>query len=204
MLVGFCILTITVLILGHLSYLTPVNCEYIIKGKRVGLRKFLADDEAAFILLNQESRDSHFPWVDPPKNHEDFQAFLNRDQDDSFECFAACLLECGDIIGALNLSQIFRGSFQSAYLGFYAGSVYTGKGLMTEALSLLLHHLFDPKGLNLHRVEANIQPQNHRSLNLVKRCGFNKEGYSPNYLKIQGKWCDHERWAMHYEGWKKR
>lgn len=50
--------------------------------------------------------------------------------------------------------------------------------------------------LKLHRLEANIQPGNVASIALVRACGFALEGYSPRYLKIGGRWRDHERWAL--------
>ena len=71
---------------------------------------------------------------------------------------------------------------------------------MTEAVRLLLRHAF--ARMKLHRVEANIQPGNLASLALVKRAGFIKEGYSRRYLKICGRWRDHERWAILAEDWK--
>jgi ribosomal-protein-alanine N-acetyltransferase len=71
---------------------------------------------------------------------------------------------------------------------------------MTEAVELILKHAF--VNLKLHRVEANVQPQNTPSINVLKRCGFTKEGFSRNYLKICGKWRDHERWAIIKEDWK--
>ena len=65
---------------------------------------------------------------------------------------------------------------------------------MTEAVRLTIAHAFAEIGL--HRLEANIQPANRRSIALAKRVGFRKEGFSPRYLKIGGSWCDHERWAL--------
>ena len=65
---------------------------------------------------------------------------------------------------------------------------------MTEAVRLAIAQAFHEFGL--HRVEANIQPENTRSIALVRRLGSQKEGFSPRYLKIQGAWRDHERWAL--------
>jgi ribosomal-protein-alanine N-acetyltransferase len=72
---------------------------------------------------------------------------------------------------------------------------------MTEALQLILKYAFET--LKLHRVEANIQPGNVASIALVKRAGFTQEGYSRRYLKISGRWRDHERWALIAEDWRK-
>jgi ribosomal-protein-alanine N-acetyltransferase len=56
--------------------------------------------------------------------------------------------------------------------------------------------------LELHRLEANIQPANLASITLVKRLGFHLEGLSPRYLKIAGHWRDHERWALLADDWR--
>jgi [ribosomal protein S5]-alanine N-acetyltransferase len=72
---------------------------------------------------------------------------------------------------------------------------------MTEALPLALRHAFQT--LELHRVEANIMPTNRSSLALVTRANFRREGYSPRYLKIAGRWRDHERWALLAEDWQR-
>ncbi len=98
------------------------------------------------------------------------------------------------LIGVFILSEIVRGCFQSAYLGYYGHASHAGKGLMTEALRLTAEYAF--RDLGLHRIEANIQPGNVQSIALVKRCGFRFEGYSPRYLKIGNQWRDHLRWAL--------
>lgn len=97
------------------------------------------------------------------------------------------------------MNEIVRGLFLSAYLGFYATADYAGKGYMSEGLNLVLKKAFTE--INLHRLEANIQPNNTRSILLVQSKHFRQEGYSQRYLKINGEWRDHERWAITYEDW---
>ena len=65
---------------------------------------------------------------------------------------------------------------------------------MTEAVRLAAAHAFGVLGL--HRLEANIQPGNLRSIALAKRLGFRLEEFSPCCLRIGGEWRDHERWAL--------
>ena len=101
----------------------------------------------------------------------------------------------GQVVGVVNLSQIvFTPSARHAYLAYHGMVAMAGRGLMTEAVGLAVGHAFGPIGL--HRLEANIQPGNTRSLALVKRLGFRLEGFSPRYLRIDGEWRDHERWAL--------
>jgi ribosomal-protein-alanine N-acetyltransferase len=71
---------------------------------------------------------------------------------------------------------------------------------MTGALQLALRHAF--RTLKLHRVEANIEPGNEASIALVRRAGFTREGFSQRYLKLGGRWRDHERWALLREDWR--
>jgi RimJ/RimL family protein N-acetyltransferase len=100
----------------------------------------------------------------------------------------------------INLSEIVRGSFQSAYMGYYALAPHAGKGFMSAGLTLVIERAFGE--LSLHRLEANIQPKNRRSVELVQRAGFRCEGLSLRYLRIAGRWRDHERWAITTEDYK--
>ena len=110
------------------------------------------------------------------------------------ESLLVCREEDGAIAGVYNIGQIFYGPFCSAYLGYYAFAPFAGQGYMREGLQLTLRHAFGPLGL--HRLEANIQPENRPSIALVSGAGFRLEGLSPRYLKIAGRWRDHERWAI--------
>ena len=123
-----------------------------------------------------------------------FQGWLGAQATDANAGFIARDIASGRIVGVTNLSQIFLKGFQSAYLSYYGVAAFAGQGLMTEAVRMTIAHAFDEIGL--HRLEANIQPTNQRSVALVRRLGFHKEGFSPRYLKIDGVWCDHERWAL--------
>jgi [ribosomal protein S5]-alanine N-acetyltransferase len=113
-----------------------------------------------------------------------------------------CRIEDGALVGVFNLSEIVRGAFCSAYLGYYALEPYAGRGYMAEAFELVLRVAF--LTLRLHRIEVNVQPRNRQSISLVRGAGFTREGFSRRYVKIAGRWRDHERWALLAEDWRAR
>lgn len=152
------------------------------------------------IALNRASIQLHRGVVSPPTTPTQFSSFLKRCRRADCACFLICRVTDRRIIGSINLSQIFLGGFRNAYLGYYVGARYAGQGYMTDAIRLILKHAFIQ--LKLHRLEANVQPDNVVSVALIKRAGFIREGYSRRYLKICGRWRDHERWAILAEDWK--
>ncbi|MBI3349680.1 MAG: GNAT family N-acetyltransferase [Burkholderiales bacterium] len=155
------------------------------------IRPVSAADATAFTAAARVSRRLHRPWVQPPCDAAAFERHLARFDGKAHHGF---VVEAdGELAGAIHLTQIILGAFCSGYLGYYAFAGFEGRGLMTQGLTAAVRHAF--KDLGLHRVEANIQPGNAASIALVKRCGFQLEGYSPKYLKIAGRWRDHERWA---------
>lgn len=171
-----------------------------LNGKKVFLRYVRQEDFDEMLAIFRESRKFYQGLINPPLDRQSFTLYVERNSEDANECFVICRLSDEKIVGAINLSQIFRKSFQNAYLGYSLGVNFTGRGLMTEAVRLILRFAF--KDLRLHRVEANVQPHNRASIAVLERCGFTKEGFSRKYLKISGKWCDHERWAIIKEDWK--
>ena len=169
---------------------------------RVYLRAPERSDRAEFVSLMRASRSFHRPWATAPTDDEAFDAYLVDSRRPDFQAMLVCRRDDRAILGFFNLSHITRGSLQSAYLGYAVGSTFAGQGYMREGINLVLRDAF--LTLRLHRIEANIQPGNHASIALARGAGFSREGFSPRYLKIGGRWRDHERWAIVAEDWRAR
>ena len=167
---------------------------------RVELHRLSAGDRDEFIEAMARSREFHGTWISPPATAADFDQLLRRAEDDTFVSLVIRVREDGRLAGMFNISEIVRRAFQSAYVGYGGVAGLEGRGYMTEGMGLVLDHAFGELGL--HRLEANIQPDNEPSIALVRRCGFVKEGFSERYLRINGRWRDHERWAIRSEQWR--
>jgi [ribosomal protein S5]-alanine N-acetyltransferase len=165
----------------------------------VSLSTPTAADEVSFIAAVRSSRSLHHPWIGPPDTQERFAAYLEQTARDDHAAFLVRHHACGGLVGYVTVSNMVRGSFESAYLGYGAFAAHAGRGLMTQGLRAVIDTAFG--ALALHRLEANIQPGNDRSLALVQRLGFVREGFSPRYLRVDGAWRDHERWALRSEQW---
>lgn len=165
---------------------------------RVRLRAPELADAGRLAALARASRRLHQPWVQAPATARAVASWLAAAGPTRVR-FLVCRRADGAIVGVVNLNEIVRGAFQSAYLGYYAFAPLAGRGLMAEGLALIVRHAF--RRLGLHRVEANIQPGNRASRALVRRLGFRREGFSPRYLKISARWRDHERWTLLRETW---
>jgi ribosomal-protein-alanine N-acetyltransferase len=169
---------------------------------RVYLRPPRGADRDEFVALMQVSSAFHRPWASAPTNEDRFLSYLADASRADFEAMLLCRCEDDAIIGFFNLSHITRGALQSAYLGYAVGSPYARQGFMRDGLELVLRHAF--LDLHLHRIEANIQPGNNASIALARGAGFRREGFSRRYLKIGGRWRDHERWAILVDDWRAR
>jgi ribosomal-protein-alanine N-acetyltransferase len=169
---------------------------------RVFLRTPVHADRAEFISLMRASRAFHRPWATAPTDDEAFDAYLVDARRADFEAMLVCRRADRAILGFFNLSHITRGSLQSAYLGYAVANQFANQGYMREGIELVVREAFAT--LRLHRIEANIQPGNQASIALARGAGFAREGFSPRYLKIGGRWRDHERWAILAEDWRDR
>ena len=173
----------------------------LVRGPRVYLREPRPHDRSEFLERNQASSRLYRGLAQPMRDAAAFRAYLARCRQTDFVGLLVCRVEDDAIVGSVSLSQIARAGFQSAYMGYRVFAPFEGQRYMTAAMPLVLRVVF--RRLRLHRVEANIQPTNAASIALVRRAGFEKEGYSPRYLKIAGRWRDHERWAITAETYRK-
>ena len=165
---------------------------------RVALRIPTVADAPAFVAAAKASRRLHGAWVHAPSTPAEYRSYLKRygkaGPAPTHLGLVAVRRDDGAFVGVFNFSNISLGAFRSAYLGYYAFAPHSGLGYMTEAFGEALDYAF--RTLGLHRVEANVQPTNRRSIALVTRAGLVREGYSRRYLKIAGRWRDHVRFAM--------
>ena len=161
---------------------------------KIYLRQPELVDEQVFLNAARQSHTLHQPWTTAPASSAEFRAYVERMAQASNKAFFVCRRDTDALVGVINITNIVLGQFCSAYLGFYAFAGQERQGFMREGLQALTQHAFT--ALQLHRLEANIQPDNAASIDLVTACGFAKEGFSPRYLKIGDQWRDHERWAI--------
>lgn len=164
-------------------------------------------DAPQLIAMENESTEFFAPWfparapdeLDPPVVRQKILEQRQGIRADRDYKMVFTLGEKGPVIGRVSLSQVFRGIFQNAYLGYYIDVRYKRQGLTQEAVRLALDVAFGPLGL--HRVQAAIMPYNEASLALAHRVGLRREGVAEKYLKIDGEWRDHVFFAITAQEW---
>lgn len=171
-------------------------------GERVALRGPDRTDFEGWRALRTASRAFLEPW-EPLWPSDDltpaaFRRRLARWSDEvrdgvtlPFFVFAR---DGGALLGGVTLSQVRRGVTQAGTVGYWMGEPHAGKGFMTEAVGVLARHAFGPFGL--HRLEAACLPDNSRSIRLLEKVGFAREGLARAYLSIAGDWRDHLLWGL--------
>lgn len=158
-----------------------------------------AEEIFNFYIRNKEHLEPWEPTKEPGFFSLEYHEMLAKEYEKEFKRGNSLRLwvkERGSslFIGAVNLTQIIYDPFLSCYMGYKMDKDHMGKGYMTEAVSQAIALAFEVYGL--HRVEASIMPRNKASRKVLLANGFQKEGYSPRYLKINGIWEDHERYAI--------
>ncbi len=188
--------------MAFLRSVNPIDLGPKIYGRNVMLRVPQTSDYQAWAALREESRAFLTPW-EPTWPRDDLtrtafrrriKRYLQDIRDDRAYPF---LIFAGNeriLIGGLTLSNVRRGVAMTCSVGYWIGERYARKGYMTDALSAVVQFCFDE--LALHRIEAACLPHNKASIALLKRCGFQEEGYARGYLKINGTWQDHLLFAI--------
>jgi [ribosomal protein S5]-alanine N-acetyltransferase len=171
----------------------------VLMGPRVTLRAPRPGDYMAWRNLRRDSRDFLKPyeprWSEADLSHRVYSARLKRGREEvragTDYGFFVFLREDGReiLVGGLTLSNVRRRAAQFVNLGYWMGRDYAGRGLMTEAVGVVIPFVFDTLGL--HRIHAAFIPDNAASRRVLEKNGFKEEGFAENYLQIDGKWADH-------------
>ncbi|WP_123669559.1 GNAT family N-acetyltransferase [Actinocorallia herbida] len=161
---------------------------------RVVLRRLCPADADEVARLGRLSRRLHGRWVYMPRATAECLDYLLRLADEGAIPLAVRRIEDDAIVGVVIISGVTRGVYERAVLGYAGFAPSVGQGYLTEGLSLVVQYGFGPLGL--HRLEADIEPENTPSLRLAERVGFRREGLSRGFIRVGGIWRDHERWAI--------
>jgi len=171
----------------------------VLTGPTVTLRAPRSGDYHSWRTLRSESREFLKPfeprWTEADLGQRVYAARLRRGREEARAgtdyTFFVFISEGGteQLAGGLTLSNVRRRAAQFVTLGYWMGREYAGRGLMTEAVSLVIPFVFDT--LVLHRIHAAFLPDNMASRRVLEKNGFREEGFAENYLQIDGRWADH-------------
>lgn len=173
----------------------------VLTGRKVVLRMPTAGDYAAWAALREDSREFLSKWEplwSPDeltrksyrRRLQQYQSAYQLGQAVAFFLFSR---ESSLLLGGITLSNIRRGAAQTGTIGYWMGERYAGQGAMYDALQCVIPYAFHT--LRLHRLEAACIPTNKRSVRLLEKAGFQREGLMRSYLCINGSWEDHYLYA---------
>ncbi|WP_233188084.1 GNAT family N-acetyltransferase [Actinomyces qiguomingii] len=182
---------------------SAVSARGLACGPRtVTLRAVRADDESAWRRLRLDDDARLTPWEAtlPPGSPETLGSFREYARTQNRlarrgEAMPFVLVVDGAFAGQVTVSSIRWGSLQCASLGYWIGSPWEGRGVMTLAVAMVLDHLLGPQ-VGLHRVEIDVRPNNARSLAVCRRLGLRREGLRRGLMHINGRWADHVTFAV--------
>lgn len=181
-----------------------------LEGARIVVRSTEADDAARIISYHERNRAHLAPWEPAPPPAFYTEAFWREKLREHAEDRARgtgnrfCIFEKPDkdaIAGMIGLFEIIpRAPVWRGRVGYSIDAKKEGRGLMSEALALVVRYAFDE--LNLKRVHAGYIPHNARSAKVLERAGFEREGYCREYFFVGGKWHDHVDTSLINAAWK--
>jgi [ribosomal protein S5]-alanine N-acetyltransferase len=174
----------------------------VLKGERLTLRSPTAGDFTEWSALRRVSRNFLEPWeprwTPDELDRSGWRQRLERNRAElkAGTGFGFLLVQNdgGRIAGGITIGNIRRGVAQSCQIGYWMGEPYAGRGYMVDALKLVIPFAFGE--LRLHRIEAACIPSNARSVRVLEKAGFTREGLARSYLRINGVWQDHFLYAL--------
>jgi ribosomal-protein-alanine N-acetyltransferase len=178
-----------------------------LKAERITLRLPEPNDYREWAALRQTSRAFLEPW-EPRWSPDELERGAWRQRmrryREDFEqglavAFFICESRSGKLMGGITVGNIRHGVSQSGQIGYWIGERYAGQGFMLEAVRLVVHFAFET--LRLHRIEAACIPNNARSVRVLEKAGFQREGLLRSYLRINGSWQDHYLYALISDDW---
>jgi ribosomal-protein-alanine N-acetyltransferase len=192
-------------VLGH------VPPRIRLDAQRTAIRPLSVDDATEFAAAVIANRPHTEPWepihAEAHYSRAGQAETLRRDVEawDMGTGYAFAVLDRGDgdaIVGRIALGNVVRGAWRNATLGYWVSAAVGGRGHATEAARLICEFAFRHAGL--HRVQPAVIPRNVRSIRVVEKAGFRREGRALKYLNIAGSWEDHDIFAMTLEDWEAR
>ena len=192
--------------MAFLRSIRPDEDFEVVHGRALTLRQPVVGDYTEWAELRALSRAHLTPW-EPTWSQDDLSRAMYRRRlrayakdvhnDVSYPYFIFDNTS-GALLGGITLSNVRRGSAQTASLGYWMGAPYAGRGHMREAVGMLLPMAFN--ALRLHRIEAATMLKNFASMRVLEFVGFEREGLAHAYLKINGRWEDHLLYARLADG----
>lgn len=171
-------------------------------GNHVYIRFLEMTDAKAMLDLHERNRDFFQTYV-PLRGEAYFtlekqlenikKGVEDRERDQAY-AFGIFEKETEVLVGSVSLTEVLRGPLQGCFIGYYLDENYNGQGYMTEAVRLVVDYAF--RELQLHRIEAGVMPHNIRSMRVLEKAGFHKEGIARKNVKINGVWEDHQVLAI--------
>jgi [ribosomal protein S5]-alanine N-acetyltransferase len=172
------------------------------KGINIFIRPYMLDDVESMLSFEQENKEFFRDFS--PLQKDDFYTIQaqservertkRRMENDEYYAFGVFLNDTNELIGNISLSDVIRGPLQCCYIGYSLSKKYNGRGYTTEAVNLAVEYAFEE--LKLHRVEAGVMLHNIASMRVLEKAGFHKEGIFLKNVKINGKWEDHQHYAI--------
>ncbi|MDE3056636.1 MAG: GNAT family N-acetyltransferase [Bacteroidota bacterium] len=136
-----------------------------------------SDAEALFALIEKNRSDlrTWLPWVDLNASVKDSEKFITNsaEQLHGGNGFQIGIWYKGELGGVIGFHPIDWMNL-CVMIGYWLGEEFRGKGLVTEAVRLLVNYAFTQ--YQLHRVEIKCATENHKSIAIPQRLGFTEEG----------------------------